>query len=150
MAPHSGAVPRAGLLLLVDLLVGVGGVEPARPLLLLLLREGVLPQSRVDAAVVKVVEGGGRRGDLHIAACPRALQQHGEAVGIARPVALRGRERGEEVGTRHLETSLLVSQFSSAGAPEVSEVLGNQSYFYSCFLVTAGAAFHLAALKAFH
>lgn len=97
-APHSRAVPGAGLLLLVDLLVGVGGVEPARPLLLLPLREGVLPQGRVDAAdVVKVMEGGGRGGDLHLAACPRALQQHGEAVGIACPVALRGRRREDEV-----------------------------------------------------
>lgn len=81
-------------LLLTDFLVGVGGVEPARPLLLLPLREGVLPQGRVQAAVFKLVEGRGGGGHLHLPPCPRPLQQHGEAVGVAGPIALR--RNGEE------------------------------------------------------
>ena len=79
---------RAGLLL-ADFLVGVGGVEPSSPLLLLALSERVLPQSRVDPVVIKLVEGRGGCGHLHLPPRPRSLQQHGEAVGVACTVALK-------------------------------------------------------------
>lgn len=76
-------------LLLADFLVGVGGVEPTSPLLLLALGERVLPQSRVDPVVVKLVESRGGSGHLHLPPRPRPLQQHWEAVGVACAVALR-------------------------------------------------------------
>lgn len=93
--PHSGAVSRAGLLL-ADFLVGVGGVEPTGPLLLLALGEWVLPQSRVDAVVVKLVESCGGCGHLHLPPRPRTLQQHREAVGVACTVALK-HSRGQKL-----------------------------------------------------
>lgn len=87
--PHSGAlVPRAGLLL-TDFVVGVRGVEPSCPLLLLALSERVLPQSGVDAVIIELVEGCRGCGHLHLPSCPCSLQQHREAVGIAGAVALR-------------------------------------------------------------
>lgn len=67
---HSGAlVSRAGLLL-AHFLVGVGGVEPSGPLLLLALGKRVLPQGWVDSVVVKLVEGRDRRRHLHLSPCP--------------------------------------------------------------------------------
>lgn len=94
---HGGAVSRAGLLL-VDLLIGVGGVEPAGPLLLLALGEGVLPQGWVDPVLVEFVEGRGRGRQLHVPPRPRALQEQGEAVGVAGAVALGYSSRGRGGG----------------------------------------------------
>lgn len=90
-------------LLLVDFLVGVGGVEPPGPLLLLALGERVLPQRRVHAVVVKLVEGGGGGGHLHLPPCPRALQQHWEAVGVACAVALKHHSRKQTKTSFRLE-----------------------------------------------
>lgn len=80
-------------LLLADFLVGVGGVEPPGPLLLLPLGKRVLPQCRVDSVVVELVEGGHSGGHLHLPPRPRPLQQHGETVGIASAVALIKQEK---------------------------------------------------------
>lgn len=79
---------RAGLLL-ADFLVGVGGVEPSSPLLLLALGKRVLPQSRVNSVIIKLVESCGGCGNLHLPPRPRSLQQHREAVGVACTVALQ-------------------------------------------------------------
>lgn len=84
---HGGAVSGARLLL-VDFLIGVGGVEPAGPLLLLALGERVLPQSWVNAILVKSVERCGCSGQLHVRPRSRSLQEQGEAVGVARAVTL--------------------------------------------------------------
>lgn len=93
--PHSAAlVSRAGLLL-ADFLVGVWGVEPPSPLLLLPLSKRVLPQSRVDPVVIELVESRGGRGHLHLPPRPRALQQHGEAVGVACTIALKKKRKEE-------------------------------------------------------
>ena len=79
-------MPRA-CLVLVDLLVRVWGVEPPRPLLLLLLGVGV--QARVDApSLVIEVKGCDSGRDLHLPLGPGALQQNREAVGVASAVAL--------------------------------------------------------------
>lgn len=67
---HRGPLVSQVGLLLTDFLVGVGGVEPSRPLLLLPLNKRVLPQSRMDAVIVKLVEGRHRGGDLHLPPCP--------------------------------------------------------------------------------
>lgn len=90
-------MPGAGVVL-VDFLVRVGGIEPPRPLLLLLLGVGVEARVRA-AAVLFEVKGCDSGRDLHLPFGPRALQQHREAVGIAGAVALSLRER---VDTRYL------------------------------------------------
>lgn len=77
-------------LLLADFLVGIRGVEPTSPLLLLALGKRVLPQRRVNSIIIKLVESCGSSGHLYLPPCPRSLQQHGEAVGVACTVALRG------------------------------------------------------------
>lgn len=88
LEPHSGAVSRAGLLL-ADFLVGIGGVEPAGPLLLLTLGKWVLPQGRVTSIIIKLGERRCRSRHLHLPPRPRALQQQRETVGVTRSVALR-------------------------------------------------------------
>lgn len=98
MGPHSGAlVPRAGLLL-ADFLVSVGGVEPSGPLLLLALGKRVLPQSRVDSVIVKLVEGCDGCGHLHLPPHPRSLQKHRETVRVAGTVALKHNRHKELEG----------------------------------------------------
>ena len=92
-------VPRAGLLL-VDLLVGVGGVEPAAALLLLALGVGLLPlepQVVQAALLLEVAEGDGRSWNLHFPARPRALRLHGEAVGVAGAVTLETEAEAEDM-----------------------------------------------------
>lgn len=113
---HGGAVSRAGLLL-VDLLIGVGGVEPAGPLLLLALGEGVLPQGWVDPVLVEFVEGRGRGRQLHVPPRPRALQEQGEAVGVAGAVALGYSSRGRG------------GQFWTGNAPTVCLLLMQTAHF---------------------
>lgn len=86
---------RAGLLR-VDFLIGVGGVEPAGPLLLLALGEGMLPQGWVNPILLKFVERCGCSRQLHVPPRSRSLQEEGEAVGVARTVALGYNSRGRE------------------------------------------------------
>lgn len=87
--PHSGALVSWACLLLVDFLVGVGGVEPSGSLLLLSLSKRVLPQRRVDTVIVKLVEGCYSRRHLHLPPCPRSFQQHRETISVAGTIALK-------------------------------------------------------------
>lgn len=83
----------------------------------------MLPQGGVDAAdVVKVVKGGCCGGNLHLAACPRALQQHGEAVGVARSVALSGRRRKVSVERAGWEKHHLITPSTQVGPPVRLEI----------------------------
>jgi len=87
----------AALLLLghVDPHVGVGGVEPPRLLLLLLL--GVLPQGGDRGGLLLEDEGRHRGGDQHVAFGLALLLHEGVAVGVAGAVTLeRQRALGRE------------------------------------------------------
>ena len=119
---------RAGLLL-VDLLVGVGGVEPAAALLLLPLGVGLLPlepQVVRAALLLQVAEGDGRGGHLHLAARPRALRLHGEAVGVAGAVTLETDRGGGFCVGRRTYARTARSRFPCGGTehPKI--------YFFLC------------------
>lgn len=118
---HGGAVSWARLLL-VDFLIGIGGVEPAGPLLLLALGKGVLPQSWVDPIIIKFVERCGCSRQLHISPCSRSLQEQGEAVGVACTIALgyNSTEASEGVNT---------TQYCTGNAPAVCLLLMQTAHF---------------------
>lgn len=67
---HSGALVSGTGLVLAHFLVGVWGVEPSRPLLLLTLGKRVLPEGRVTPVVIKGVKGCDGRRHLHVPSCP--------------------------------------------------------------------------------
>lgn len=118
---HGGAVSWARLLL-VDFLIGIGGVEPAGPLLLLALGKGVLPQSWVDPIIIKFVERCGCSRQLHISPCSRSLQEQGKAVGVACTIALgyNSTEASEGVNT---------TQYCTGNAPAVCLLLMQTAHF---------------------
>lgn len=118
---HGGAVSWAGLLL-VDFLIGVGGVEPAGPLLLLALGKGMLPQGWVNPIIIEFVERRGCSRQLHVAPRSRPLQEQGEAVGVAGAIALgnNGREAPEGVSA---------TWYCTGNAPAVCLLLMQTAHF---------------------
>lgn len=124
---HSGAVSWARLLL-VDFVIGVGGVEPAGPLLLLALGKGMLPQSGVKPIIIKFVERCGCSRQLHVSPCSRSLQEQGEAVGVACAIALEYNSRGASEGEN-------TTQYWTGNAPAVCLLLMQTAHFIELFYI---------------
>lgn len=118
---HGRAVSWAGLLL-VDFLIGVGGVEPAGPLLLLALGKGMLPQSWVNPIIIKFVERCGCGRQLHVSPRSRSLQEQGEAVGVACSIALGYNSREASEGVNN-------TQHCAGNAPAVCLLLMQTAHF---------------------